>query len=320
MRRKFVPPQHGAWAMLIVPYLAGLLVAGWTWVAAPLGIAWLAGYLLSYYAGVAVVWAIGMTVGRLAFGADPDRSTIHGMGAAFGNTVLLGIPLVLASFGDAASLPLYLLLAFQSTIMYTAVTVLLEVARGGAADLRHLLLNAARSLAANPILIGLVVACFAFWHVGRLEREIHKQRLAEAHNRRDLERLSARLVDVQEDERRNLARELHDETLQELAGLKVLLSGALRTDDPDRSRSAIAQAVEIIGSGITNLRALITDLRPASLDELGTEPALEARLRERLRGFHPGERSSDPIATRSPRPSGHRTEPADRDVRKTPSR
>jgi hypothetical protein len=49
MRRKFVPPQHGAWAMLIVPYLAGLLVAGWTWVAAPLGIAWLAGYLLSYY-------------------------------------------------------------------------------------------------------------------------------------------------------------------------------------------------------------------------------------------------------------------------------
>jgi hypothetical protein len=36
--------------MLIVPYLAGWLVAGWTWVAAPLGIAWLAGYLLSYYA------------------------------------------------------------------------------------------------------------------------------------------------------------------------------------------------------------------------------------------------------------------------------
>ena len=120
----------------------------------PEQIAW--GYLLSYYAGVAVVWAIGMTVGRIAFGADPDRSTIHGMGAAFGNTVLLGIPLVLASFGEAASLPLYLLLAFHSTIMYTAVTVLLEAARGGGAQLRHLLLNAARSLAANPILIGLV--------------------------------------------------------------------------------------------------------------------------------------------------------------------
>ena len=54
MRRRFVPPQHGAWAMLIVPYLAGLLVAGWTWVAAPLGVAWLAGYLLSYYAFQAI--------------------------------------------------------------------------------------------------------------------------------------------------------------------------------------------------------------------------------------------------------------------------
>ncbi|HEX6233400.1 MAG TPA: YwiC-like family protein [Jiangellaceae bacterium] len=49
MKRKFVPPQHGAWAMLAVPYLAGLLVAGWSWVAVPLAGAWLAGYLLSYY-------------------------------------------------------------------------------------------------------------------------------------------------------------------------------------------------------------------------------------------------------------------------------
>ena len=54
MKRTFVPPQHGAWAMLTVPYLAGLLVAGWSWVAAPLGIAWLAGYLLSYYAFLAI--------------------------------------------------------------------------------------------------------------------------------------------------------------------------------------------------------------------------------------------------------------------------
>lgn len=52
--RKFIPPQHGAWAMLAAPYLAGVLVAGWTWVAAPLAVAWLAGYLLSYYVLMAV--------------------------------------------------------------------------------------------------------------------------------------------------------------------------------------------------------------------------------------------------------------------------
>ncbi|MEV8514873.1 YwiC-like family protein [Dactylosporangium sp. NPDC051484] len=48
-RRRFLPPQHGAWAMLTVPYLAGLLAAGYRWPDLPLLGAWLAGYLLSYY-------------------------------------------------------------------------------------------------------------------------------------------------------------------------------------------------------------------------------------------------------------------------------
>lgn len=49
-RRQFLPPQHGAWAMLVVPYVAALLVAGATWVDLPLLGAWVSGYLLSYYA------------------------------------------------------------------------------------------------------------------------------------------------------------------------------------------------------------------------------------------------------------------------------
>lgn len=49
VRRRFLPPQHGAWAMLAVPYLAGLLAAGYRWPDLPLAAAWLAGYLLSYY-------------------------------------------------------------------------------------------------------------------------------------------------------------------------------------------------------------------------------------------------------------------------------
>lgn len=52
--RRFVPPQHGAWAMLAVPYVAGLLAAGYRWPDLPLLGAWLAGYLLSYYVFQAV--------------------------------------------------------------------------------------------------------------------------------------------------------------------------------------------------------------------------------------------------------------------------
>ncbi|MFI7542831.1 YwiC-like family protein [Actinoplanes sp. NPDC049599] len=52
--RQFIPPQHGAWAMLIVPWLAGVLAAGFHWAHLPLLGAWLAGYLFSYYALQAV--------------------------------------------------------------------------------------------------------------------------------------------------------------------------------------------------------------------------------------------------------------------------
>lgn len=53
-RGRFVPPQHGAWAMLLVPYLAGLLVAGAVWAHVPLLVAWIGGYLLSYYVFLAL--------------------------------------------------------------------------------------------------------------------------------------------------------------------------------------------------------------------------------------------------------------------------
>src|SRR3954466_3963119 len=73
---------------------------------------------------------------------------------------------------------------------------------------------------------------------------------------------------------RRWARELHDETLQGLGGLKMLLSGAARLDDAAAMRPAITTAVEQVTSEIANLRALITELRPAALDQLGLLPAL----------------------------------------------
>jgi hypothetical protein len=52
--RRFIPPQHGAWAMLLLPWLAGVLTAGFRWPHLPLLVAWLSGYLLSYYLLLAV--------------------------------------------------------------------------------------------------------------------------------------------------------------------------------------------------------------------------------------------------------------------------
>jgi signal transduction histidine kinase len=79
-------------------------------------------------------------------------------------------------------------------------------------------------------------------------------------------------------ERRRWARELHDETLQGLGGLRVLLSSARRGGDLERAQMAMAEAVEHIEREITNLRSIITELRPAALDELGLRTAIESLL------------------------------------------
>lgn len=88
-----------------------------------------------------------------------------------------------------------------------------------------------------------------------------------------------------EEERRRWARELHDETLQGLGGLRVLLSTARRSTDVASLHATLEAAVHQLADEITSLRSLITELRPAALDELGLRPALEALFR-RTRTTH----------------------------------
>jgi predicted permease len=121
----------------------------------PEQIAW--GYLLSYFIGFAITFCIGMAIARLGFGGPFERQAIIGLGSAFGNSVLLGIPLVLTSFGDAASLPLFLLLAFHSVLVFAAITVVIEAGRGGGEALRAVPLRALKGLLGNPILWGMAL-------------------------------------------------------------------------------------------------------------------------------------------------------------------
>lgn len=87
-----------------------------------------------------------------------------------------------------------------------------------------------------------------------------------------------------EQERRRWARELHDETLQELGALRLMQEGALQVDTADAMRGALVRASQQVQDTISGLEGLITELRPAVLDQIGTGAALEAlgqRLGER---------------------------------------
>jgi signal transduction histidine kinase len=79
-----------------------------------------------------------------------------------------------------------------------------------------------------------------------------------------------------EEERKRWARELHDETLQELSALKLVLESGQRGSRPDASEDAARRGLEQLQLTIEGLQNLITDLRPATLDELGIKPAVEA--------------------------------------------
>jgi signal transduction histidine kinase len=90
-------------------------------------------------------------------------------------------------------------------------------------------------------------------------------------------------VAAAEAERGRWARELHDETLQALGNLRLMLAAGRRSGTVEAMAQAIERSLAQLEVDVIALRALITELRPAALDQLGLEPALLA-LVDRARG------------------------------------
>jgi signal transduction histidine kinase len=91
----------------------------------------------------------------------------------------------------------------------------------------------------------------------------------------ELARLSARMVEQHEEERRRLSRELHDETAQVFSAVKMEL-GVLRDKVSSEEASRLDQVLGLIDTGIRSIRNVTNDLRPSLLDDLGLLPALRS--------------------------------------------
>jgi signal transduction histidine kinase len=120
------------------------------------------------------------------------------------------------------------------------------------------------------------VAILATRRAGRLELRIRQQRVREIQDKETLQRLSARLVSVQEEERRTIARELHDEVGQVLTAVKVELAMAQKTIDvAGGPADAVEDAKAIVDRAMHTVRDLSHLLHPPQLDDLGLPEAIE---------------------------------------------
>ena len=95
----------------------------------------------------------------------------------------------------------------------------------------------------------------------------------------ELARLSARMIEQHEEERRRLSRELHDETGQVFSAVRIEL-GVLRDGLPAAQTARLDQVLGLIDKGIRSIRSVTNDLRPSLLDDLGLLPALRSLVAE----------------------------------------
>jgi len=129
---------------------------------------------------------------------------------------------------------------------------------------------------------GLVLILASMTYILRLERQTRFRYVEVVRSRYELEQLSARLVDAQETERRNISRELHDEVGQTLGALLVdfgRLLAALPEARPEL-REQVERMKSVAERSVQSVRNLALLLRPSMLDDLGLVAALEWQGRE----------------------------------------
>ena len=144
-------------------------------------------------------------------------------------------------------------------------------------DIHHVTQRHVWQILGVALVSSLIIGLIATFYSGRLEARIRRQTDRDAETRHDLQRLSARLVTAQEEERRSIARELHDEVGQVLTAIKVELAMAARTAEPDNQ--ALASARAITDRAMHTVRDLSHLLHPPLLDDLGLPETLEWYLR-----------------------------------------
>ena len=130
----------------------------------------------------------------------------------------------------------------------------------------------------QTVLVGLVVAVVVVVRLRILE-------LRSEEAERQMRELSQQLVNTQEEERKNLSRELHDHVAQVLTGLRMGLGRVERISGEPRVGAALAECKVLVDDMFRTVRDLALGLRPSMLDDFGLQAALEWHVRDFTRRY-----------------------------------
>lgn len=146
------------------------------------------------------------------------------------------------------------------------------------ADLNQFL----RRITITSVALGFVVALISIVLLMRLEYQNQNQLRKIENTEQELRRLSRSLVNAQEEERRSLSRELHDEVGQMITAMGMELANleALQTASGHRFRDRLESARRLNADTLRTVRNLAMGLRPSMLDQLGLTPAIDWQARE----------------------------------------
>ncbi len=136
------------------------------------------------------------------------------------------------------------------------------------------------AMIALTLLGGAGLAGLTIFHILRLEGEVQRRLEESVHAQSSLQDLSAKLVRAQEEERRKLSRELHDEVGQSFSAVLMEAENLLDLEPAAQVRMHLEAIRTVAEKGMNEIRNMALLLRPSMLDDFGLVPALDWQARE----------------------------------------
>ena len=82
-------------------------------------------YLSAYYVSALIIYFLAVIIGKIFFGHSLKESGVFGLGAAYSNTVLIGIPVCYSVYGDEGLIPLFIIISIHSAVLFSVTTIMI---------------------------------------------------------------------------------------------------------------------------------------------------------------------------------------------------